>query len=811
MKFDYSYITEKNINKNDILLKAEEPIITVVTPFFNGGKYICDTAKAVLNQTFPFFEWLIIDDGSKDSEGLKKIDEIAKSDSRVTVYHKKNTGLANTRDFGAKKSAKTAKYIMFLDDDDIIDNTYLECAYWTLETNKGASWAFTDVIHFGEYNALATTRYNPKEEIKQNVLVATALIKKKDFEKVGGYGLKEKAINEDWNLWIKMIAADMYPVRMSFFGFWYRRKNSNESELYKASKNKKRTQEIISETTKKITNPKEGIQYPRQDYNWDIIKENFDNIIIPQYKINKKVKILMIIPWMVIGGADKFNIDLINGLDKEKFEVTLITTEPNYNIWREKYENNVKAIYDLTSFLDRKYWVSFINYIIKKNNIDIILNSNSTFGYSVLPALKSIHPNIPIIDYIHMEEWYNRNGGFSRDSSAIESVIDETFVCNENSKKILTNHFKRDKDEIKTVYIGVDEEKFNPENFNRDIIRKKYNIEKNVNVITFMARIDYQKRPILFMNIAKEILNKIENTIIIVAGDGPLLNKMIEMAKKYRIYDKMKFLGAVKNTEEVYSISDLTVNCSIKEGLALTTYESLSMGVPVISARVGGQAEIISEDVGITVDCLQNEADVMNIEYTNEEIDLYVNGIEKIFNNLEFYKKNSRKRVLNGFTIKQMIENMSDELLSIRQNPNKKKIKNGELLKSNKDICFELITKYFIAFSEEYKWLAEEFNRKVDRAVNESIGNFIEEKNQEKISLKKKIIKIATKLHIYNEVIIVYKIIKVLIEILKSIVKSIIALGRYIFIFFKLIFIRIINIFRYLFKKKKIEFKENDF
>ena len=46
-----------------------------------------------------------------------------------------------------------------------------------------------------------------------------------------------------------------------------------------------------------------------------------------------------------------------------------------------------------------------------------------------------------------------------------------------------------------------------------------------------MARIDYQKRPILFMNIAKEILNKIENTIIIVAGDGPLLNKMIEKYK----------------------------------------------------------------------------------------------------------------------------------------------------------------------------------------------------------------------------------------------------------------------------------------
>ena len=244
MKFDYSYITEKNINKSDILLKKEKPIITIVTPFFNGGKYIEDTAKAVLNQTFPFYEWLIIDDGSKDEEGLKKIEEIAKKDDRIKVYHKENTGLANTRDYGAKKSAKSAKYLIFLDDDDIIANTYLECAYWTLETNKGASWAFTDVIHFGEYEALATTRYNPRNEIKQNVLVATALIKKSDFEKVGGYEVKEKAINEDWNLWLKMIAAGMYPVRMSFFGFWYRRKVSAESELYRASKNKEKTQEI---------------------------------------------------------------------------------------------------------------------------------------------------------------------------------------------------------------------------------------------------------------------------------------------------------------------------------------------------------------------------------------------------------------------------------------------------------------------------------------------------------------------------------------------------------------------------------------
>lgn len=813
MKFDYSYITEKNINKSDILLKKEEPIITIVTPFFNGGKYIEDTAKAVLNQTFPFFEWLIIDDGSKDEEGLKKIEEIAKTDDRIKIYHKENTGLANTRDYGAKQSAKSAKYLFFLDDDDIIANTYLECAYWTLETNKGASWAFTDVIHFGEYEALATTRYNPRNEIKQNVLVATALIKKSDFEKVGGYELKEKAINEDWNLWLKMIAAGMYPVRMSFFGFWYRRKVSAESELYKASKNKEKTQEIISETVKNIKNLKDGIEYPKQDYNWDIIHKNFDDVIIPKYKKNNKIKILMIIPWMVIGGADKFNIDLIKGLNKDKFEITLITTEPNYNVWRERYENDTKAIYDLTSFLDRKYWLSFINYIIKKNNIDIIFNSNSTYGYSILPILKATYPNIPIMDYIHMEEWYNRNGGFSRDSSFVDSVIDKTFVCNENSKKILVNHFKRKEDEIKTIYIGVDEQKFNPSKYDKNKLKEKYAINKNLKVISFIARIDYQKRPILFMKILEKLLKKIDDTIIIVAGDGPLLHKMKEMAKKAKIDDKIKFLGAIKETTDIYAISDLTVNCSIKEGLALTTYESLSMGVPVISADVGGQSEIINDNVGVIVKCLQNEDDVMNLNYTDEEVDSYVTGIEKILANLDYYKDNARNNILNGFTINQMIENMSKEFENLIRNPNKEKTLNGEKLANNENICLELITKYFIAFSNKYNWLVKEFNRKIDYEVNKSVNNFKKEKakNSENTTFRGKIKKIIIKLHIYNESMIIYKAVKMLIGLILGICKTTIKFVKYILIFLKLLCIRILNIFRKILKKEPISFECNDF
>ena len=815
MTFEYTDIINKNTCQYDKLINNEKTVISIITPFYNAKKYLEDTARSILNQTFPYFEWLIVDDGSTDEESIEYLNTIKNMDPRIKVFHKANSGQADTRDFGVKISSDESKYIIFVDDDDIIDDTYLECAYWTLETNKGASWAYTDVIHFGEFNALATTKFDPEKEKRENNIVVTALIRKEDFLKVGGFDIKEKGIWEDWHLWLKMIAAGMYPVRMNFFGFWYRRKEKIESELAKAQKNQARAQQIIQQTAKLIKNPKQAIQYPKEDYNWDLIEETIDSIVVPEYEENNKTRILMIIPWMVMGGADKFNIDLINGLDKDKFEVTVISTEPNFNQWREKYKPGTKAVYDLTTFLDRKNWLAFVNYIIKKNNINLILNTNSTFGYSILPYLKAKYNNIPIIDYIHMEEWYNRNGGFSRDSSTVASVIDKTLVCNENSRKILVEHFGRNEDEVETVYIGVDENKFNPENEDKQILRKKYDLPSDKKIIGFIARIDLQKRPILLMQIMKELKARRSDFYLLVAGDGPMLKKIESLAKKYKLQNNIKFLGAVDKVREIYAVSDMTLNCSIKEGLALTAYESLSMGVPVVSADVGGQAELINREVGVIVPCLQSEKDVAVFNYLPEEVNNYVDAIERVLDNLSFYKENARKRILEGYTIKHMINKMSILLEEIAKNPNTIKQVNGQNLSNCIDICMELVTKYFISFKNEYSWLVKNTNKKLDEAAGKT---YKKESNSGAGKDYKDIIKnegkraflnqIFVKLHIYHEMKVIMEIIEKIYNFIKSVLELGVGIVKGILRLIKIILIRIINVFLKLMKKDTLDIKD---
>jgi glycosyltransferase, group 2 family len=715
-EFNFSLQPGKKEYKK-IEYNEQKPIISVVIPFYNSGKYIEQTIITVLNQTFPYYEVLIVDDGSKDEESLKKLEEIEKMDARIKVFHKQNEGLAATRDFGAIHSSECTKYLMFLDDDDLIEPTFFECAYWTLETNKEASWAYADSVGFGTMEYTWNKYFNSDKLKKVNELISEAFVRKSDFNEVKGYELREKAVNEDWNFWLKLLSKGKYPVHMSFYGQWYRRKETGE--LKKASDNQKRSLEIINETASKITKQIDAIQYPRYKYNYDILPEEVPNLLIPTAKYSKKeiTNILFIIPWMITGGADLFNLNLIKGLDKKKFNVTIITTEPNKNVLRQYFEqdnenNKIANVYDLTSFLDQKYWLAFINYIIKKENINIILNSNSKFGYYCMPYLKAKYSNIPILDYVHMEEWYNRNGGYSRYSSMYSSLIDKTLICNENSRKVLIEHFKRDEKETETVYIGVDEEKFNPDNYNKEELTKKY-IGENINkkIITYICRISEQKRPLLLLEIIAKLKKERQDFKVLVVGDGNLLPKMKARAQELGLGEEVMFLGNIVNTAEIYRISDVTVNCSLKEGLALTAYESLSMGVPVISSDVGGQKELVNNDVGKIVKVVQNEEDIYLEKYSEKEIQSYVDSINEILNNLEFYKSNCRKRILNNFTIKNMIQKMSIILEETAKKPNINKIENGKGLLNNINIGKELITTNLKNDEIEYKWECTEYEK----------------------------------------------------------------------------------------------------
>lgn len=99
------------------------PKISIIVPIYNAEKYLMDSIKSILNQTFRDFELILVNDGSTDCS-----DEICKQfesiDNRITYVKKNNGGSSSAKNFGVAISK--GKYIGFVDADDTIDDSYIE-------------------------------------------------------------------------------------------------------------------------------------------------------------------------------------------------------------------------------------------------------------------------------------------------------------------------------------------------------------------------------------------------------------------------------------------------------------------------------------------------------------------------------------------------------------------------------------------------------------------------------------------------------------------------------------------------------------
>lgn len=101
-------------------------LISIIIPIFNSGKYLCKCLDSILEQSYPDFEVILVDDGSTDSSG-NICDDYAKKDSRFTVIHKVNNGVSSARNTGLEMAK--GDWVYFVDSDDELYPNALETLF----------------------------------------------------------------------------------------------------------------------------------------------------------------------------------------------------------------------------------------------------------------------------------------------------------------------------------------------------------------------------------------------------------------------------------------------------------------------------------------------------------------------------------------------------------------------------------------------------------------------------------------------------------------------------------------------------------
>lgn len=187
------------------------------------------------------------------------------------------------------------------------------------------------------------------------------------------------------------------------------------------------------------------------------------------------------------------------------------------------------------------------------------------------------------------------------------------------------------------VHNAIDEEKFLYNEQKRKEVREKYNLNGKF-VIGNVARFMKQKNHTFTLDLFKVILQKEPNAILMLLGDGELLDAMKQKAKELGIENSVMFMGNVNNVNEMYQAMDLFLLPSLFEGLPVVGIEAQASGLKCIFSNT------ITDEVKVTD----------NIEFLDLNKDSLEKWADKILSYKEYERKNTDKEIINaGYSIEE--------------------------------------------------------------------------------------------------------------------------------------------------------------
>lgn len=133
------------------------PLISVIIPIYNTGKYLYNCLDSIINQTHKNLEIILIDDGSTDGSA-EVCDEYGKKDNRIIVIHQKNAGVSKARNAGLKIAK--GDYLHFPDSDDYID---LDCYEYCLNLMNEHQCDIVSFDYYVTYKDKENRHYCPEE------------------------------------------------------------------------------------------------------------------------------------------------------------------------------------------------------------------------------------------------------------------------------------------------------------------------------------------------------------------------------------------------------------------------------------------------------------------------------------------------------------------------------------------------------------------------------------------------------------------------------------------------------------------------
>ena len=192
------------------------PAFSILMPAYGTESYIAEAIESVIDQSRADWELLVVDDGSPDRLADVVSDYLA--DPRVRLIRQRNAGVGGALNRAIAESS--APYVVKLDSDDALLPHYLQTVADVLDERYEVGFVACDAYVLDEANGRVRRRTylgaagrdgrrldaRLARLLEQNVIFSVATIRRTMLRGVGGFD-EDRQIIEDWDLWLRLVAA----------------------------------------------------------------------------------------------------------------------------------------------------------------------------------------------------------------------------------------------------------------------------------------------------------------------------------------------------------------------------------------------------------------------------------------------------------------------------------------------------------------------------------------------------------------------------------------------------------------------------
>ena len=196
-----------------------KPLVSVIVPIYNAAPFLRETLDSIVASTYRPIEVVMVDDGSHD-DSLKIAQTYCEQHAECQVIAQDNKGVSAARNTAIKAAKGT--YILPVDADDKIADTFIEKAVEVIEHDNNIRVVGCRCWMFGAVDKeWKLPDFSHSLLARKNMIPATALYRKADWERCGGY-CEEEIYREDWDFWLSMMELGGTFYRLNEILFYYR-------------------------------------------------------------------------------------------------------------------------------------------------------------------------------------------------------------------------------------------------------------------------------------------------------------------------------------------------------------------------------------------------------------------------------------------------------------------------------------------------------------------------------------------------------------------------------------------------------------